>query len=103
MLNLVQVNAGGVNIKDMIVWPDVFPPYGYFIAGDDGRLLVRTFEKGKVKKEFFWDIFDAEGRYIFRFPLKVDLRIWQDGKLYGIEEDEDGFKVMKCFRTRWEK
>jgi DNA-binding beta-propeller fold protein YncE len=46
MLKLIP-NVGGVNVKDMIAWPDVFPPYGYFIVSDDGRLLVRTFEKGK--------------------------------------------------------
>jgi hypothetical protein len=103
MLSLVQVNAGGVNVKDMIAWPDVFPPYGFFIVSDDGRLLVRTYEKGKAKKEYFWDAFDAEGRFVFRIPLKADLRIWRGGKLYGIEEDEDGFKIMKCFRTRWDK
>jgi len=90
MLNLVQVNAGGVNVKDMIAWPDVFPPYGYFIVAEDGRLLVRTFEKGKTKKEYYWDVFDTEGRYIFRMPLRLDLRIWKDEKLYGIDENEDG-------------
>jgi hypothetical protein len=35
--------------------------------------------------------------------LKADLRVWQKENLYGIEEDEDGFKISKCFRTRWEK
>jgi len=103
MLNLVQVNAGGVNIKDMIAWPDAFPPYAFFIVTEDGRLLVRTYEKGKAKKEYFWDVFDTEGRYIHRFPATTDFRVWRDGKLYGIEEDADGFKILKCRRTKWEK
>jgi hypothetical protein len=103
MKRLGTVNTGGVNLKDLIAWPDAYPPYGYFFAADDGRLLVQTFEKGKAKREFFWDVFDAEGRYIHRFASKADFRVWQGGKLYGIEEDEDGFKILKAYRTRWEK
>lgn len=103
MKRLASADTGGVNVKDMIAWPEAYPPYGLFVSGDDGRLLVQTFEKGKARREYYWDIFDAEGRYVFRFLSKTEFQAWRGGKLYGIEEDEDGFKILKCYRTRWEK
>ncbi len=102
MLKLVPTTFG-INIKDMIQFPEVFPPYGNFILADDGRLLVRTYEKGGAKKEFYWDVFDPEGRYIAKVPVVHEIRLWRDGKVYFFAEEEDGYKVHKCFRARWEK
>jgi len=102
LLKLVP-NAPGVNVKDMIQCPDAYPAFGNFVLADEGRLLVRTYEKGRAKKEFFWDVFDAEGRYIAKIPIVDDIRLWRDGRAYFFVEDEDGFRVLRCFRARWEK
>ena len=96
-------NVSGVNIKDMIRFPVVYPPYGNFVLADEGRLLVRTYEKGRVKKEFYWDVFDAEGRFVAKVLIVDEIRLWRDGKVYFFVENEDGYKVLKCFRARWEK
>jgi hypothetical protein len=96
-------NVPGVNIKDMIQFPKVFPPYGNFVLADEGRLLVRTYEKGRAEKEYYWDVFDAEGRFVAKVPIAHEIRLWRDGKVYFIVENEDGYKVLKCFRARWEK
>jgi hypothetical protein len=64
---------------------------------------VRTYEKGRVKKEFYWDVFDAEGRFVAKVPIAHEILLWRDGKVYFIVENEDGYKVLKCFRARWEK
>jgi hypothetical protein len=102
MLKLIP-NVAGANVKDMIQFPDVYPPFASFVLADEGRLLVRTYEKGRAKEEYFWDAFDAEGRYLARVSLAHDLRLWRDGKAYFIVEDEDGFKTLSCRRARWEK
>jgi hypothetical protein len=102
MLKLIP-NISGVNVKDMIQFPAVFPPYGNFVLADEGRLLVQTYEKGRVKKEFYWDVFDAEGRFVAKVPIAHEILLWRDGKVYFIVENEDGYKVLKCFRARWEK
>jgi len=102
MLKLVP-SAAGINVKDMIQFPEAYPPFASFVLADEGRLLVRTYEKGRTKKEFFWDVFDAEGRYIAKVPLIHDVRLWRDGKVYFIVEDEDGFRTLSCRRARWEK
>jgi hypothetical protein len=91
--------TGGFNLKDMIIIPSVFPAYSNFIVRPDGRLLVRTYEKGKAEKEYFYDVFDSEGRYLLRFSSLVEFMLWQSDKLYGLEENEDGFKILKCFRV----
>ena len=93
----------GVNLKDMIQFPDVYPPFSSFVLDGEGRLLVKTFEKGQAKKEFYWDVFDADGRYIARVPIVHDIQLWQDGKAYFFVEDEDGYRVLRCCRARWER
>lgn len=93
----------GVNVKDMIQFPDAFPPFSYFLLTDEGRLLIKTFEKGPAEKEFYWDVFDADGRYIARVPLAHDIQLWRDGKAYLFVEDEDGYRVLRCCQARWER
>jgi hypothetical protein len=102
MLALIP-NVSGVNVRDMIQFPEHFPPFGNFVLADEGRLLVRTYEKGRAKKEYYWDVFDAEGRYIARVPIVHEIRLWRDGKAYFFVEDDDGYKTLKCCRARWEK
>jgi 6-bladed beta-propeller len=102
MLKLVP-NAAGVNVKDMIQFPDAYPAFGGFVLADEGRLLVRTYEKGRARKEYLWDVFDAEGRYIAKVPLTHDIRLWRNGKAYFIVENEDGYKTLSCRLARWEK
>jgi len=101
-LKLVS-KVSGVNIKDMIQFPAFFPPYSNFVLGDEGRLLVRTYEKGKTKEEYFWDVFDIEGRFVAKVPIAHDMRLWRNGKVYFFVEDDEGYKVLKCFRAHWEK
>ena len=96
-------NVSGVNVRDMIQFPEYFPPFGYFVLADEGRLLVRTYEKGRAKKEYYWDVFDAEGRFVAKVSIAHEIRLWRDGKVYFIVENEDGYYVLKCFRARWEK
>jgi hypothetical protein len=102
MLGLIP-NVSGVNVKDMIQFPEDFPPFGNFVLADEGRLLVRTYEKGRAKKEYYWDVFDAEGRYIAKVPIVHEIRLWQDGKAYFFVEDDDGYKTLRCCRARWDK
>ena len=93
----------GALIKDRIEFPKSFPAYHSFSRDDQGRIFVRTFEKGKKEREYFFDVFDAEGLYITKIPLDVDPKIWKGEKLYAIKENEDGFRILICSSIRWEK
>lgn len=89
-------------IKDRIEFPKVYPAYQNFTLDEERRLFVRTFEKGKEEGEFFLDVFDIEGRYIAKILLKGEPRVWKEKKLYAIEEDEDGFQILKVYSVQWE-
>ncbi len=93
----------GFNFKDRLEFPKYFPAYQFFTIDEQGRLFVRTFEKGKAEGEYFFDIFDSEGRYIARLAHKADSRLWKNNKLYSVEESEEGFKVIKRYSVFWEK
>jgi DNA-binding beta-propeller fold protein YncE len=97
-----SASPGGPNFKDMLVFPDYFPPFQFFLLDDQGRMYVRTFKKGKAKDEYEFDVFDAEGNFIAQFITKADLRIWRGDKTYGVEETEDGFRVIKRYAVSWE-
>jgi hypothetical protein len=53
---------------------------------------------------FFFDAFDASGRCVTRTPLKQVRRVplvWKGDRLYTIEEDENGFPVVKRHKITW--
>jgi hypothetical protein len=97
-----RVGEVPAQVKDRIEFPKVYPPYQNFTLDEQRRLFVRTFEKGKEEGEFFLDVFDAEGRYIAKIPLKGEPRVWKAKKLYAVEEDEDGFQILKVYNVQWE-
>jgi len=90
-------------VRDRIEFPKEYPPYQNFTLDEQGRLFVRTFERGKKEREYFFDVFDKEGQYIAKFPFKGDTRVWKAQKLYAIDEDEDGFQILRVYSVRWEK
>jgi hypothetical protein len=90
-------------IKDRIEFPKIYPAYQNFTVDEEWRLFVRTFEKGKKDGEFFFDVYDVDGRYIAKIPFKGDPRVWKGKKLYAIDETEDGYQILRIFSVHWEK
>lgn len=95
-------NVGGINIKEMMEFPDTFPPFQSFILDEKGRIVVRTFQKGNGKDEFIHDVFDPQGRYIASFPSRINISIWKKDRVYSIEENEEGYLFIHKYRVRWE-
>jgi hypothetical protein len=102
MLERLSGIPTGAQVKDLISFPESFPPFQYFFIDDHGRLYVRTYAKGKAKGEWMVDVFDPEGRFIAQFITKSDLRLIKGGKAYGVEETDDGFRVIKRYAITWE-
>mgnify|MGYP001313631363 CR=1 FL=1 len=74
--------------------------YEGFFMSDLGHLIVRTWEKtddGKV----VCDIFDDEGRFLGRVPLKSYGISILKGKYYALEQDEDGYQYIKRYAVTW--
>ncbi len=91
-----------VNLREMFEFPKMFPPFQYFSVDEADRIIVRTWEKGEEHDEFVHDIFDSEGRFIAQFVSKINISIWKNGKAYAIEENDEGFQVIKRYSIRWD-
>jgi len=83
-----------------LVVPKYFPAIHSLTADDEGRIFVHTYEKAGEGK-FDNDVFDSEGRYIAKLPLKDILQVWKKQKLYSIEEDGEGFQFIKRYKVKW--
>ena len=74
--------------------------YYRFFLSDLGHIIVQTWEKTKDGM-FVHDVFDAEGRFIGRIPLKPSGVEILKGKYYALEEDEDGYQIVKRYAVTW--
>jgi hypothetical protein len=70
-----------------------------FLIDEQGRLFVSSWIKDG--KDFVYDVFDPDGRYIARFPLPFRSVVFKKGKLYCIEEDADGYQVVTRYSVNW--
>jgi hypothetical protein len=78
-----------------IQFPEKYPPFIRFSCDEEGRIYVQTYDKTEDGEADYYDVFDSEGKYIARFSLKYWAIVWKKQKLYTIEEDEDGFQIVK--------
>lgn len=75
--------------------------YRWLMTDDEGRIFVRTYERVEGGEDYYYDIFDEEGRFIAKIPLGFYPRAWKNNKLYTIEEDEEGFQNVKRYKVTW--
>ena len=102
ILNRIPSAASGVSIKDMFEFPKYFPPYQNFVLDEQGRLFVRSWIKGKNEKDYVIHVFDSEGRFISQFTTGLDIRLIKDQKMYGIEENDLGYYLLKRYSLSWQ-
>jgi hypothetical protein len=82
-------------------FPENYPPFSGFSFDDFGHLFVKRYEKETNEVGNLYDIFDSEGKYIALMRFKMNPMIWKKGHMYTIEEDEEGFKVVKRYKVNW--
>jgi len=87
-----------------IRFPKNFPPMEGLTLDDEGRIFVKTYEKPEQGNGFFYDVFDPEGKYLCKIfiDLKSSAMRFKMGRLYTIEEDADGFKLVKRYQVKWD-
>jgi hypothetical protein len=87
-----------------VKFPKYYHPIADISVDEDGKIFVRTNEKAEIENSFYYDIFSSEGKYIARISLKTLVNIplvWKKNKLYSVEEDEEGFQVVKRYKVEW--
>lgn len=90
-------------IKGKLYFPEFFPPFHYFLADEDGRLFVMTYEKEEKEREYIFDIFNSDGEFIARtsfpdFSERSGLRgKIKRNRLYCILEKENGFEKLVVY------
>ncbi len=89
------------NYTREIVFPKHHPAFSRFFMSDLGHLFVQTYEKAGEGK-ILHDVFDSEGRFIGRVPLKPSGIAVLKGKYYAFEEDEDGYQIIKRYALTWQ-
>jgi hypothetical protein len=82
-------------------FPDRYPPFIHFTCDDEGRILVCTYEKTEDDERNYYNIFDSEGKFILQTTFKSWPQVWKNNMMYCVEEDEDGFEVIKRYRVNW--
>lgn len=89
-------------------FPDYYLPICDFFPDESGRLFVMTFENGPNPGEYWYDIFDPDGVFIKKKPLRI--LSWGDiaacaqamrNRLYCFQEREDGYRVFKVYQLLW--
>jgi hypothetical protein len=94
-----HISLGGPALKPSI--PKYHLPFRTLMSGDEGRIFVASWEMTKDRKQRYYDIYDPAGKCISRKSFKFMPQIWKNGKLYAIEEDEEGFPYVKRFKVTW--
>ena len=88
-------------IKDNAIFPKYYPAFYRLCLDDEGRIFVQTWEKIGDQDIYYHDVFDSEGRYIAKVPLRYRPITCKKGKLYSLEEDEEGYQVVKKYKINW--
>ena len=82
-------------------FPDSYPPFIRFTCDEEGRIFVQRYDNSLDKDRINYDIFDAEGKYIAKTTLNYRPQIWKNNMMYCVEEDEEGFQIIKRYRVNW--
>jgi hypothetical protein len=81
--------------------PKFYCAFQRFTMDDEGKIFVQTYEKTEDEEGFYYDVFNSEGKFMAKIPLKIRPRVWKKKKLYSIEEDEEGYQYIKRYKITW--
>lgn len=99
--------------NDRLDFQDNMPPFHYFFLDDEGRLYVKTYEKGDKQGVYIHDIFNSDGIFIAResiagyggwvYPgITLNRAKAKNKRFYCIREKESGYKELVVYKMKWE-
>jgi hypothetical protein len=83
-------------------YPKNYYPFNYVMCDDEGRTYVRS-NSQDAQGEFYFDVFDSEGRYFARFsrPWGEMPSIVKKGKMYSIMLDRNELPLLRRYKMVW--
>jgi len=78
-----------------------YPAFAEFYIDSQGHIIVGSWRRDKDSKARLFDIFDSEGRYLACQAIRGSGFAWKRNKLYSVEEDEEGYQVVKRYDVTW--
>ena len=75
------------------------------LVDDSGNLWVELqerIEQGKSELTAY-DIFDPEGIYMAKIWTEIQPTLFKSGKMYTMKMDEEGYRILKRYRVKWEE
>lgn len=81
--------------------PEYYPPIRYISVDEKKRIFVHTSDLDEKGGESVYDVFDPEGKFITRINLMNWPGAWKNNKLYMIEQNEEGFQMIKRYNVTW--
>jgi hypothetical protein len=82
-----------------------WPAFGNLAIDADGRIFVRTYKKKECQENvFYYDLFDAEGRYLSQEEIPANINsqsVWKNERLYTIESDAEGYQSVVRYSIKW--
>jgi len=91
----------GVPPDVKVNWDKYHNAFQFLNIDDVGRIFVHTYEKTTEGGSYYYDVFNSEGKYITKVPLKTRPQVFKKSRLYTIEEDEEGFQFVKKYKITW--
>jgi hypothetical protein len=92
----------GIPANVKVNWPRNHNAFQRLIVDDEDRIFIQTYEKPPDGKGFYCDVFDPEGRFVAKFALRGAPRAVKNGRVYSIDEDEQGYPLVKRHKVTWE-
>ncbi|MBC7361587.1 MAG: 6-bladed beta-propeller [Candidatus Aminicenantes bacterium] len=102
ILKMIPETAG-INLKEMLAFPEKYPAFSSLFVDEEDRLYVRTYERGKVRDSYVVDIFNQEGKLIARCEMPEGGFLMKGGKLYAVEKDEEDYQYLSRYQATWKK
>ena len=88
-------------LKNNMAIPKHHCPYSWILSDDKGRIFVMTYERIASQPGYYYDVFDAEGKCVAKILLKTRPLVLKGGKLYTVEEDDEGYQYIKRYKVTW--
>jgi len=86
-----------------LLFPRYFPVFRSISIDRKERIFVGTYERIEIGEDsfYYYDVFNSEGKYVAKIPLRVRPRVWKKNRFYTIEEDEEGYQCVKRYKVNW--